>query len=79
MRGLLDELYLEDVEAFRRDWYRSVPETQSRGLVGAMETVGIGREVALADELPGDFVLLGFSENRGPVRFFLIGFTTKAS
>ena len=70
-RGLLEELYLEDVEAFRREWFRSVPETQLRGLVGAMESIGIGREVALGDALPGDFVLLGHSENRGPSAIFL--------
>lgn len=70
-RGLLNELYLEDFETFRRDWYRADPETESRGLVGAMERVGIGYEVPFADAQPGDFLILGFYEQRGPSAVFL--------
>lgn len=56
-RGLLENKSIPDVRAFQRNWYGSGGESEL--LSGpALEKLGIGRSVAQADALPGDFMQL---------------------
>ncbi len=70
-RGLFEGKYLEEIIQFQRMWFRAVPEAERRGLVAAMEMLGIGREVPIAEAQPGDFLLLGVAEDPGKSAIFL--------
>lgn len=55
-RGLLKGVGADRVQQFQKDWYGKGPYDRKRGSALAMEILGIGREVALEQALPGDFV-----------------------
>lgn len=55
-RGLLDELYIDDMNTFKRQWYASTPDLAEQGSARALDNLGIGYMVDPEDARPGDFI-----------------------
>jgi len=55
-RGLLADKSVEQVQRFQREWFGATPASREKQCVVAAENLGIGREVALDDARPGDFI-----------------------
>lgn len=55
-RRLLDEMPIDPMWRFKREWYASVEGSAERGTQLAMENLGIGRAVSPWKAQPGDFI-----------------------
>ncbi len=55
-RGLLDDIPIDPMWFFKRQWYASAEGSAERGTQLAMQTLGIGRSVSPWKARPGDFI-----------------------
>lgn len=62
-RGLLADKSVSKVRRFQQEWYGSVDSAALKQCAAAVCDLGIGREIALDDAQPGDFV--AFQRNNG--------------
>ncbi len=70
-RGLLEGKTVAEIRAFQKQWY-GVPKASKETLcVYAVEQLGIGRAVKLADARPGDFVQFWRQNKSGHSVIFL--------
>ncbi|TWT77117.1 Transglutaminase-like superfamily protein [Posidoniimonas polymericola] len=64
-RGLLAGKTFDEIRAFQKDWYGDGPDSRETLIVKAVERLGIGRQVAHPDAMPGDFVQLWRTSGSG--------------
>lgn len=57
-RGLLADKEPAQLKAFQKEWYGAIAPAAEKQCVEALENLGIGKEVALNEAQPGDFVQL---------------------
>lgn len=70
-RGLLKDKTVEQVRAFQKDWYGSTKESGETQCAYALEKLGIGQEVKIADAREGDFLQLWRTNKSGHSVVFL--------
>jgi hypothetical protein len=64
-RGLLRGKTADELRRFQKEWYGSVEDAAEKQCAVAMERLGVGGEVKLADARPGDFVQLWRNNKSG--------------
>jgi len=70
-RGLLKGKTAEQVRTFQKDWYGSTRESGETQCAYALEKLGIGKEVRVADAREGDFLQLWRRNKSGHSVVFL--------
>jgi hypothetical protein len=70
-RGLLKNKTIEQVRGFQKDWYGATKESGETQCAYALEKLGIGKQVAIKDAKPGDFLQLWRTNKSGHSVVFL--------
>jgi hypothetical protein len=70
-RGLLKDKSAQQIRRFQQEWYGSAKGTELKQCAAAVVNLGIGREVAQTDALPGDFVVFNRASGFGHSVVFL--------
>jgi hypothetical protein len=70
-RGLLAKVSASKVRRFQQEWYGAADGSQDKQCAAAVVDLGIGREIALADARPGDFIAFQRTNNIGHSVVFL--------
>lgn len=75
--GVVDAIYLDEMQQLQQDWYNATPASEEKGSVFAMQRYGLGREVRLVDARPGDFLQMWWGGGGGHQGIFT-GWVTNA-